>query len=57
VYNVSVRTVNRALEMQGLDETSLNNIISMYKKEFLSGDYQNILWGSIDEKRLGKITY
>jgi hypothetical protein len=30
--------------MQGLDETSLNNIISMYKKEFLSGDYQNTLW-------------
>ena len=33
-----------ALEMQGLEEDSLNNIISMYEKEFLSGAYKNTLW-------------
>jgi len=33
-----------ALEQQGLDDKSLNNIISMYEKEFLSGNYQNRLW-------------
>ncbi|HUH41497.1 MAG TPA: helix-turn-helix domain-containing protein [Sulfurimonas sp.] len=33
-----------ALEMQGLEEDSLNNIILMYEKEFLSGSYKNTLW-------------
>jgi len=33
-----------SLEMQGLDDKSLNNIISMYEKEFLNGEYQNRLW-------------
>lgn len=33
-----------ALEMQGLEEDSLNNIILMYEKEFLSGAYKNTLW-------------
>ncbi len=33
-----------ALEMQGLEDESLNNIIRMYEKEFLSGAYKNTLW-------------
>ena len=33
-----------ALEMQGLDENSVNSIISMYEKEFLNGNYQDTLW-------------
>jgi transcriptional regulator with XRE-family HTH domain len=33
-----------ALEMQGLESENLNNIISMYEKEFLSGAYKNTLW-------------
>jgi len=33
-----------ALEMQGLDKESVNNIISMYEKEFLDGEYSNTLW-------------
>jgi len=33
-----------ALEMQGLDNDNINNIISMYEHEFLNGEYQNTLW-------------
>ena len=33
-----------ALEMQGLDRENLNNIISMYEKEFLVGAYSDTLW-------------
>ena len=33
-----------ALEMQGLDNDNINNIISMYEKEFLNGEYKNTLW-------------
>jgi transcriptional regulator with XRE-family HTH domain len=33
-----------ALEMQGLEEDSLNKIIASYEKEFLSGAYKNTLW-------------
>jgi len=33
-----------ALEMQGLDNDNINNIISMYEKEFLDGEYKNTLW-------------
>jgi len=33
-----------ALEMQGLDEDNVNNIISMYEQEFLNGNYQDTLW-------------
>ncbi|MDD2358321.1 MAG: helix-turn-helix transcriptional regulator [Thiovulaceae bacterium] len=32
-----------ALEMQGLEDESLNNIIRMYEKEFLNGSYKNTL--------------
>lgn len=33
-----------ALEMQGLEEDNLNQIIASYEKEFLSGSYQDTLW-------------
>lgn len=33
-----------ALEMQGLEDDSLNAIITSYEREFLSGSYQNTLW-------------
>ena len=33
-----------ALEMQGLEDESLQKIITSYEKEFLSGSYQDTLW-------------
>ena len=33
-----------ALEMQGLEENSINNIITMYEQEFLNGEYKDTLW-------------
>jgi len=33
-----------ALEMQGLEDESLNRIIASYEKEFLNGSYQDTLW-------------
>jgi len=33
-----------ALEMQGLENDSLNSIITSYEKEFLNGSYQDTLW-------------
>ncbi len=33
-----------ALEMQGLEERSVNNIIAMYEQEFLNGEYKDTLW-------------
>ncbi len=33
-----------ALEMQGIDEDNINNIISMYEKEFLDDKYIDTLW-------------
>jgi len=32
------------LELQGLEEESINKIVSMYENEFLHGDYKNMLW-------------
>jgi len=32
------------LEMQGLEERSVNNIITMYEQEFLNGEYKDTLW-------------
>ncbi len=32
------------LEMQGLEDDGINNIVSMHEKEFLSGEYKQILW-------------
>ena len=33
-----------ALEMQGLEDDSLNTIIASYENEFLNGSYQDTLW-------------
>ena len=44
LFLASIVQGTSALEMQGLEDDSLNNIISMYEKEFLSGSYQNTLW-------------
>ena len=44
LYLVSLVQSTSALERQGLDDKSLNNIITMYEKEFLHGNYQNTLW-------------
>ncbi|MBU0632583.1 hypothetical protein KKA17_08050 [bacterium] len=44
IYLASLVQSTSALEMQGLDDENLNNIISMYEKEFLNGAYKNTLW-------------
>jgi len=44
IFMASLVQGTSALEMQGLDENSVNNIISMYEKEFLHGNYQDTLW-------------
>jgi len=44
IFMASLVQSTSALEMQGLDEDNVNNIISMYEKEFLNGEYQNTLW-------------
>jgi len=33
-----------ALEVQGLEQDSLNKIISKFEKQFLQGEYKNRLW-------------
>ena len=44
LYLASIVQGTSALEMQGLDEDNINNIISMYEKEFLEGEYKDTLW-------------
>ena len=44
IYLASLVQSTSALEMQGLDDENINNIISMYEKEFLYGAYKNTLW-------------
>jgi len=44
IFMASLVQSTSALEMQGLDSSSINKIISMYEKEFLNGEYQNTLW-------------
>ena len=44
IFMASLVQSTSALEMQGLDEDNVNNIISMYEKEFLNGNYQDTLW-------------
>ena len=44
IFMASLVQSTSALEMQGLDNDNINNIISMYEKEFLNGEYQNTLW-------------
>ena len=44
LYLASVVQGTSALEMQGLEDDSINKIVSMYEHEFLYGDYKNTLW-------------
>jgi len=44
IFMTSLVQSTSALELQGLDNDNINNIISMYEKEFLNGEYQNTLW-------------
>jgi len=44
IFMASLVQSTSALEMQGLDKENVNNIIFMYEKEFLEGEYKNTLW-------------
>ena len=44
IFMASLVQGTSALEMQGLEEDSLNRMIDKFKKEFLTGSYQNRLW-------------
>ncbi|WP_024953609.1 helix-turn-helix domain-containing protein [Sulfurospirillum arcachonense] len=44
IFMASLVQSTSALEMQGLEEESLNAIIDTYEKEFLNGDYKDTLW-------------
>ena len=44
LFLASIVQGTSALEMQGLEDNSLNKIIASYEKEFLSGSYQDTLW-------------
>ena len=44
LFLASVVQGTSALEMQGLEDDSLNSIIASYEEEFLHGDYQDTLW-------------
>jgi len=44
LFLASIVQGTSALEMQGLEEDSLNSIIASYEKEFLTGNYQDTLW-------------
>ena len=44
LYLASLVQETSALEMQGLDEKNLQNIISMYEDAFLNGEYKKTLW-------------
>jgi len=44
LFLASIVQGTSALEMQGLEDDSLNKIIASYEKEFLSGSYQDTLW-------------
>ena len=44
LYLASIVQGTSALEMQGLEEESINKIVDMYEKEFLYGNYKDTLW-------------
>ena len=44
LFLASIVQSTSALEMQGLENDSLNKIIASYEKEFLNGSYQDTLW-------------
>jgi transcriptional regulator with XRE-family HTH domain len=44
LFLASIVQGTSALEMQGLEDDSLNSIIATYENEFLHGSYQDTLW-------------
>ena len=44
LFMASLVQSTSALEVQGLEEDSLNKIINKFEKEFLQGKYKNRLW-------------
>ena len=44
LFMASLVQSTSALEVQGLEEDSLNKIIDKFEKEFLHGQYKNRLW-------------
>jgi len=44
LFLASIVQGTSALEMQGLEEESLKNIIENYEEAFLTGEYKNTLW-------------
>lgn len=44
LFLASIVQGTSALEMQGLEDESLNAIITSFEQEFLNGSYQNTLW-------------
>lgn len=44
LFMASLVQSTSALEVQGLEEDSLNKIIDKFEKEFLVGQYRNRLW-------------
>jgi transcriptional regulator with XRE-family HTH domain len=44
IFMASLVQGTSALEMQGLEEDSLNRMIDKFKEEFLTGSYQHRLW-------------
>ena len=44
LFMASLVQSTSALEVQGLEEESLNKIIDKFEKEFLQGQYKNRLW-------------
>lgn len=44
IFMASLVQNTSALEMQGLEQSSLEKMINKFEKEFLSGSYKNRLW-------------
>jgi transcriptional regulator with XRE-family HTH domain len=44
IFMASLVQSTSTLELQGLDENSIGNIVSMYEDEFLNGEYKDTLW-------------
>ncbi len=44
LFMASLVQSTSALEVQGLEQDSLNKIISKFEKQFLQGEYKNRLW-------------
>ena len=44
IFMASLVQSTSALEMQGLEENSLNKMIHRFEQEFLTGKYKNRLW-------------